>query len=403
MYLSSLLNCKRASVGIFDLQKNDLIVFAVNIDDKRIVESDYILKEEVFKEIDKLRDIRIEIVEDISRMASHSSVSLILQTKGIRSFISVPLVSATGLYGFLNVGWEDPKTFTLEEMEIAGEVAGQITIAIEQDHLRKETIKYAADLEERVRVRTVQLEDTIKELEAFTYSVSHDLRAPLRHINGYVELLTERYDNSLSEKGKHYLESIADSAQQMGTLIDDLLQFSRTGRQEMRQADLDMNNILQEVLDTMKQDIKGRNIEWDIAALPFIYGDRSLLSLVWSNLMNNAVKFTRSKKKAIISVGYKEKKKEYVFFVRDNGAGFDMQYADKLFGVFQRLHSSQDFEGTGIGLANVRRIILKHGGRTWADAKLDKGAVFYFSLPKRVHEEKAGNSEKGKEVEINKV
>jgi len=237
-------------------------------------------------------------------------------------------------------------------------------------------------LELRVIERTAQLDASNKELEAFTYSVSHDLRAPLRHINGYVEMLTKTFPDSISEKAKHYLDTISDSAHQMGTLIDDLLQFSRTGRQELRQARMDMNIVFQEAFETIKQDMKGRNIKWAIAVLPHVLGDQALLRLVWLNLLSNAVKFTRTKKIARIEIGFYEEDKEYVFFVRDNGAGFDMQYANKLFGVFQRLHSSTEFEGTGIGLANVYRIISRHGGRIWAEAELDRGATFYFSLPK---------------------
>lgn len=242
------------------------------------------------------------------------------------------------------------------------------------------------ELEKRVIQRTSQLEAVNKELEAFSYSVSHDLRAPLRHINGYVDLLLERFHESLSEKGKHYLDAIADSTHQMGNLIDDLLQFSRAGRQELFLAHLNMNSILQEVLDSIKQDITERCIEWEIAALPDVNGDYSLLRSVWFNLLGNAVKFTRTREYARIEIGFREHNREHVFFVRDNGAGFDMQYAHKLFGVFQRLHSSHEFEGTGIGLANVRRIISKHGGNTWAEAELDKGAIFYFSLPKNKEE-----------------
>jgi len=237
-------------------------------------------------------------------------------------------------------------------------------------------------LEQRITERTAQLEASNKELEAFTYSVSHDLRAPLRHIDGYVELLINRFHDALPEKGIHYLDTIADSARQMAALIDDLLQFSRTGRQEMRQDHIDMNLVLQEVLESIKQDNTGRNIEWIFATLPNVYGDYAMLRLVWFNLLNNAVKFTRKKEKAKIEVGCREDNMEYVFFVRDNGVGFDMQYAHKLFGVFQRLHSAEEFEGTGIGLANVRRIIAKHGGHTWAEAALDQGAVFYFTLLK---------------------
>jgi PAS domain S-box-containing protein len=242
------------------------------------------------------------------------------------------------------------------------------------------SLRIQAEME--LHERTVALELANKELEAFSYSVSHDLRAPLRHMNGYVDLLKEKFHDDLPEKGKHYLDNIADSAHQMGVLIDDLLEFSRTGRQEMMQANISMNGVLEEVLNNIKAENPERTIEWLVGTLPQVYGDFALLRLVWYNLISNAVKFTRLKQHARIEVGYQTTDKEYIFFVRDNGVGFDMQYAQKLFGVFQRLHSSEDFEGTGIGLANVRRIVLKHGGHTWADAEIDKGATIYFTIPK---------------------
>jgi PAS domain S-box-containing protein len=237
-------------------------------------------------------------------------------------------------------------------------------------------------LEQRVEERTNQLKEANQELEAFSYSVSHDLRAPLRHINGFVDLLTDKYTDLLPEKGKHYLDVIVDSSKQMGALIDDLLQFSRTGRKEMQESNLDMNQVLKEVLVSLEHDIEKRKIEWDIASLPTIKGDHSLLRMVWQNLLSNAIKFTKTKEIANIQIGYNDDGKEYTFFVRDNGAGFDMRFVNKLFGVFQRLHTTKEFEGTGIGLANVRRIILKHGGRTWAESQLNEGATFYFTLPK---------------------
>ncbi|MCX6247639.1 MAG: PAS domain S-box protein [Bacteroidetes bacterium] len=381
--MRNLLQCQRTSVGIFDLENKKVQVFAADVDGKTIIKTGTVLTEEVYGLIDILRQSKMEVVENMSVLKSPSAINKILEEEGIESFINVALVSEMEMYGVLNVGWENPRTFTQEEIEIVNEVASQITIAIEKARLLKETRHYADELETRVSERTSQLEETNKELEAFSYSVSHDLRAPLRHINGYVDLLNDRFHDSLSEKGKHYLDTIADSTRQMGTLIDDLLQFSRTGKQEMHLSNLDMNLLFREVLDKIKQDIKGRKIKWIIAPLPQVRGDYNLLQLVWVNLLNNAVKFTRNRENTTIEIGFREKSNEYEFYIRDNGAGFDMRYAHKLFGVFQRLHSAGEFEGTGIGLANVHRIILKHGGRTWAEAELEKGATFYFTLPRQ--------------------
>jgi len=219
-----------------------------------------------------------------------------------------------------------------------------------------------------------------QELEAFSYSVSHDLRAPLRHISGYIELFDKNFRATLTEKGTHYLDTILDSAQQMGRLIDDLLAFSRTGRVAFNMAKFDMGDVVQGVLKSISGDIVGRDIEWMIDPMPFVLGDIEMLKLAWTNLILNAVKFSALRKPAIIEIGYKEHPDKYEFYIKDNGVGFDMKYADKLFGVFQRLHPTTDFDGTGIGLANVRRIISKHGGETWAAAEADKGATFSFTL-----------------------
>ncbi len=243
------------------------------------------------------------------------------------------------------------------------------------------------ELEQRVVERTAQLEAANKELEAFCYSVSHDLRAPLRHIDGYADLLVSRCRDELTDKGVHYLDTIAASARQMGVLIDDLLQFSRTGRAEMRQERMDMNQIVQEALTTLRESTSGRSIEWVINELPSVHGDHALIRQVWINLLDNAVKYSRTREVARITVSASREKREIVFAVTDNGVGFDMQYVDKLFGVFQRLHSTEEFEGTGIGLATVQRIINRHGGRIWAEAELDHGATFYFTLPAQKEED----------------
>jgi len=239
-----------------------------------------------------------------------------------------------------------------------------------------------AALERQVRERTQKLEEAIKELEAFSYSVSHDLRAPVRHIEGFADILDKSVGSSLSEKDRRCLTFIIDSSQQMNRLIDDLLDFSRTARTEVRRVEVNLQVLLEHLMQELQPETENRNIVWQKDDLPTVQADPSLLRQVFSNLLLNAIKYTRPRDPAKIEIGCKIEPEETVIFVRDNGVGFDMQYADKLFGVFQRLHRKEDFEGTGIGLANVRRIIARHGGRTWAEAEVNKGATFYFSLPR---------------------
>jgi light-regulated signal transduction histidine kinase (bacteriophytochrome) len=231
--------------------------------------------------------------------------------------------------------------------------------------------------------RSDELEATNKELEAFAYSVSHDLRAPVRHIAGFTELLQKHADSVLDDKGRHHINMILESANRMGNLVDDLLAFSRIGRAETQKTTIKLEQLVKDAIGEIAPDTQGRNINWRIAPLPICYGDPSLLRLVFSNLVSNAVKFTRTHPQAEIEIGsLNHTPNDVVVFIKDNGVGFNMKYKDKLFGVFQRLHSQEAFEGTGIGLATVQRIVHRHGGRVWAEASVDNGATFFVALPK---------------------
>jgi light-regulated signal transduction histidine kinase (bacteriophytochrome) len=237
-----------------------------------------------------------------------------------------------------------------------------------------------AELEQRVILRTAELASANRELEAFTYSVSHDLRAPLRHIDAFAQILDEEQGTTDPAQARHYLSRIRKGAQDMGRLVDDLLNLSRVGRAAVKHEPVDLNQIIDSLRADVPAENQGRNIEWSIAKLPPARGDAGLIKQVFANLISNAVKYTRPRPVAIIEIGLEEINGGQTIFIRDNGVGFDMKYAGKLFGVFQRLHREEEFEGTGVGLATVKRIVELQGGRIWAEAELDKGATFHFTL-----------------------
>jgi light-regulated signal transduction histidine kinase (bacteriophytochrome) len=254
-----------------------------------------------------------------------------------------------------------------------------LQVEVEQRKRREDEIR---QLNKELVKRASDLETSNNELESFAYSVSHDLRAPLRHVVGYSELLQKQASSLLDEKSRRFMQTILESSKRMGNLIDDLLAFSRIGRTETKKTLVSLDQLVKEGIAEIGQDATGRDIVWKIHPLPVCYGDRSMLKLVIGNLLANAVKFTRMRAQAKIEIGCADGEDEVEVFVRDNGAGFDMQYLDKLFGVFQRLHLPEEFEGTGIGLATVRRITHRHGGNVRAEGAVDQGATFYFSLPK---------------------
>ncbi|MBB6097723.1 PAS domain S-box-containing protein [Deinobacterium chartae] len=317
-----------------------------------------------------------------------------LRAHGLLSAICVPLRVRGEVTGALLLG--ATYRYDLRELATAQELAQRIGIALDNADLYRRTAQALeeraaaleevrnlnATLEHRVLQRTAELRAANAELEAFSYSVSHDLRSPLRHITGFADLLRREAADKISPKAERYLGVITDAATRMGLLIDDLLAFSRMGRAELRFVPVNMNALVSEVRADLERDLEGRRIEWQVDALPEVFGDAPTLRQVLVNLLGNAFKYTRGRDPARIAVRCRELPDEYVFEVRDNGVGFNMQYQDKLFGVFQRLHRAEEFEGTGIGLATVRRIINRHGGRTWAEGQLGEGATFYFSLPK---------------------
>lgn len=238
-----------------------------------------------------------------------------------------------------------------------------------------------AHLEERVERRTAELRAAQAEMDQFAYSVSHDLRAPLIHIGGFVDLLLEHAGPQLDDKGRHYLQRIAESTYKMGRMIDDVLVLSRLSRAEMHPMPVDLKDLVKEVLNDIRPAAEGRRIIWVLGEFTSVEGDPNLLRTAIYHLVANAVKFTRPREEARIELGVTRRPNETVFFVRDNGVGFDMRHRDKLFGVFQRLHASSEFEGSGVGLAQVQRAVQRHGGRVWAESAPSQGATFYFSLP----------------------
>ena len=337
-------------------------------------------------DLQELDDRRAQYVGMIATVLVASLIAALLMSWLSQRAILTPIVALAGVARAVS----DGKDYSVRvPMTTRGDEIGTLTHAfndmLTQIQARDESLHDAQHaLEARVLDRTAELEAVNKELEAFSYSVSHDLRAPLRHIAGFAGLLQDHATAALDEQSHGHLRKITQAAKRMGQLIDDLLAFSRIGRGQLVSRTVHLQDLVRDAwLEvTADQGVAQRHIEWQVAPLPDVIGDPAMLRLVMVNLLSNAVKYTGPRSKARVEVGAtQDPHGDTVVFVRDNGVGFDMQYAHKLFGVFQRLHRSDEFTGTGIGLANVRRIVQRHGGRTWAEGAVDAGATFFFSLP----------------------
>jgi PAS domain S-box-containing protein len=280
-------------------------------------------------------------------------------------------------------GEEFPMEASISHVEVGGQ---KISTAIVRDITRRmeaeeQIHKLNAELEQRVLDRTAELTAANKELEAFTCSVAHDLRAPLRHIDAYSKILLEEFRSNLPPEAQQYLESVRAGSRNMTQLVDDLLNLAHIGQLELKRQPVPLNTLVNEVREELTREFSGRTIEWHVRPLPVLHCDAGLMKQVFANLLSNAVKYTRQRPLAVIEVGCLKVNSSTAIFVRDNGVGFNMKYAHRLFGIFQRLHRAEDFEGTGVGLAIVERIIRRHGGCVWAESAVDKGAVFYFMVP----------------------
>jgi PAS domain S-box-containing protein len=381
-HLRQMVSCAYASVVLFDRQAQAANVLASQSDSDapQPSETPIELEAQFFEPVNGLWRGEIQQVEDCSSQPEAWSLATELHGD-VRSYASIPLKLQEAVVGALHLGKRQTGFFSPEDLEVASEVTEQLAIAIQHANLLAQVQHYAEELEERIQERTAQLEAANKELEAFSYSVSHDLRAPLRAIDGYSQALLEDYESVLDEMGKAYLQYVRQSSHQMSGLIDDLLRLSRIMRSNMNRTQVDMSAIATQIANELQEAQPERQVEFIIAPEMIVDADENLIRIVMQNLLNNAWKFTSRHPTALIEVGTVEQEDgAQAYFVSDDGAGFNMAYSNKLFAPFQRLHGVHEFEGTGIGLATVQRIIKRHSGRVWAEGAVEQGARFYFTL-----------------------
>jgi PAS domain S-box-containing protein len=381
--LRTALDVARATVTLLDAERDEYVVFASDSDTgpdegRRGIRG----PARLLGDPEALRRREINVTEDLAEIRDPPPNIAVLLAEGMRSALSIPLVADDELLGTINLFRRTAYSeFPTHLLEAAREIADELALALSQGRLREQLARHAEELEERVVERTVELRAANRELEAFSYSVSHDLRAPLRAIDGFSRILEEEHGDALPEEGRRYLRLVSENAKNLGLLIDGLLDFSRLGRQALSKQPVELSSLVDGVLADLVSEREGRSVEISVERLPTVECDPLLMKQVLANLVSNALKFTRHRESARIEIGSYVEDGAHVVFVRDNGVGFDMRHADKLFGVFQRLHRAEEYEGTGLGLALVSRIVVQHGGRIWAESEPGEGACFSFTLP----------------------
>jgi signal transduction histidine kinase len=382
--LREVLGVARAVVNIFDLAAGEAEWLAAAGRRRIHVGSGVRFSLQMLGDVEGLKRGEPQLI-DTHTLPPGPEVDALLAS-GVHHYMAMPMIAGGELIGAISYGGE-PGSFTVEQMSIAREVATQLAISVAQARLYDKVKRHADELELRVAERTAELQAANKELDAFSYSVSHDLRAPLRAVDGYARMIEEDYAGRLDAEGNRLLGVVRASSQQMGRLIDDLLALSRLGREELRTRPLRLNDLVQEIIDESRPERDGRTIDFLVGDLGSAEADPALLKQALANLLSNAIKFTTGRERAVIEIGTKDKADATIadtYYVKDNGAGFDMKYYGKLFGVFQRLHSHAEYPGTGVGLAIVQRVIHRHGGRVWTDSAPGSGAAFYFTLRNEV-------------------
>jgi light-regulated signal transduction histidine kinase (bacteriophytochrome) len=327
-----------------------------------------------------LRRGAVRAIDDLAAVESPAPILRELRDEGMRSVLSVPLLVDAEAIGEINLASNIPRGFTAEHRDIAVEIAAPLAIAIQQARLREELGRQTGELERRIAERSAALRAATAELETMVYAVSHDLRDPLRHICGFSQLLLDDTGPSVDPAVQHYARRIRDGANRMSSLVDDLVHLARVARQDVLRRPVELTTLVEDVVSQLQSQAEGREVEWRVEPLPTVDCDASLVRPAMESLLSNALKFTRPRDHAVITIRPIEHEGQAGLAVQDNGVGFKMAFAGKLFGVFQRLHRPDEFEGNGAGLALVHRVAQKHGGRVWADSGADGGATFYLTL-----------------------